>query len=1106
MAQFKRTLFATSYFGKSFVFTGEYFTRTVNSGDPFTGPVEVRIKATLPEMVYDMSNDAWTKPANWTYHATNRTRRTNTNGASIDFFACSDKIVLHFTKGDNNGIAKVTVKGDDNVEVVHQVNTATTNVFALNREYQNTWVKVSNTDGKQIILEKATARVGSIRAQAYAAPVFSGQRPTEENINTVFPNTSPIRFPNGMVPNAQGYIEGITTSSFTNQQAVVLKLILATSDTDPESSPVIDEITFYSGDIHSYSDDTGVWEAAINMNNVASQSNVQFRRTKRVDFNVEEPDISLSNPNWWDAYMAIRSTSRKITASDTSIPSDSNIASGTYWQPKTATYRKYRAVVVPRVSLSHIGNGGFTETKEEGALLYGPFSAQSMGYINTKITNWNDLTQHLGFPSVPEGTEVAIQLYDTPDVQTYLPVYERILSASYMPIKIPLSLPEAYQELYIRIVIRSTPGTQSPVLDYHKITNQMYYTKTIHYKNNLVSGLDNIAGDKALPSSPDGTKQLNNIAASNFTIPSNAVNRRYSLTYTPVYSNQMSVYFGNAQGIPLSNSSKLGNVGSMRVFSLVQPIDPRASTQPVNSNTLYWHYQYDGGTVNFPIKSEQEVGTDFTPDLLSRKKYRFQLLRGWPKEYFTLPINLDWQSVSDIVGHSVDVLKSKNPNVLLYNDKITAGVKIELPNNSLNENVTIKFKSTNREFTERSIWNGQTENDYTIADVSTSSTNVEEWVSEERFFAGILNPNNTDGSYIRTQKLGANGEIVNAAMTSNTDSSLSYINLAQEHGVAIEDLLLVNNLLHRYGDLDELTVAPGDVYIIPGKPALPYIPPEVWVETQNPYIVEIISNTVRKTFDNILLPDHTIIAGSDDEEAVSYTTKESVQKTHKLTRGNIRNGRDAIPYSNVNRVIRVVNDVNGTVYSPYVKVGATESGDYILDNNTINWNTAHANSKEPLAGETYTIQFTHHIVEDLKIIYTSDYKEKVSYDKLWRSPEVKVIDKVVGPDQELLIDLPESYTFAGYNRALQNVSYVVEDNDLWVQSSIVEVDGANKLLLTLNGKDPKRNWHPTIETGFYYLNNQEYYLYSEPIEHSFAEEEIPIIENISYTNNGMKLS
>ena len=62
-----------------------------------------------------------------------------------------------------------------------------------------------------------------------------------------------------------------------------------------------------------------------------------------------------------------------------------------------------------------------------------------------------------------------------------------------------------------------------------------------------------------------------------------------------------------------------------------------------------------------------------------------------------------------------------------------------------------------------------------------------------------------------------------------------------------------------------------------------------------------------------------------------------------------------------------------------------------------------------------------------------------------------------------------------------------------------------QITLSLNGEDPNVNWYPTIQTGFYYLNDQEHYLYSRPIETVYNDKDIPVIRNVEYTGEGLKI-
>src|SRR5699024_8551570 len=113
---------------------------------------------------------------------------------------------------------------------------------------------------------------------------------------------------------------------------------------------------------------------------------------------------------------------------------------------------------------------------------------------------------------------------------------------------------------------------------------------------------------------------------------------------------------------------------------------------------------------------------------------------------------------------------------------------------------------------------------------------------------------------------------------------------------------------------------------------------------------------------------------------------------------------------------------------------------------------------------------------------------------------------VVTPDRDVWLELPAPEEYLEYSNTVEQVDYVVEDSDLWVNSSLVDTDEGPMIRLSFDGKDPKRNWFPTINKGFYYLNDQEYYMYSEPIQHYFDEEYIPVIEEVHYNSNGLSMN
>ena len=1099
MSQFKRALFAVSQFGKAYAFSGTYYTRIVDAGEPFTGKVDLKIKAVLPTMLYHMQTDSWSLIDGFQRSGSDTSAKAQKTGAQAIFFACTDKVSLHFKKVTGGGSVSISVKNDTTGEIAtHTVNTEVSDKLELNMPYANHFITITTTSASPVTILYAQARVASLDVKVKSSATYLEKDPTK------LEQTHAVVFPNGLEPNPEGYIIAQTKSELKAQRMVSAELFLATSDSDPLSSPVVDSIIFSSGNITDYAE-SGYWYCALNMNSIAENVDKVFRRVKKINFGGTQKAPHTDSPNWWDNYLALRSTSKSATASDKSIPSDTNTRRTIFWKPTTATYRTYNGVTVPRISLAQEGNGGFSESKNLGSLFYGPFSAKSMNHAHSAITAWTQLEQRAGFPLDYNKTAITMQVWNTTNIADYYPVYEVELSGNNNPHQIALRLSELHQEIYLRFVFTNATNTQSPVLDFSKLYGRLHFMRRLSYKASL-SGLDNHEPQKLLATQPVGTKFQQKVARTIFGFPTLVNRPSYQLEYTPKYPNQVSLYFGNASGQNIL-PTQLTAASELSIFSRTTPEEPSLSTTNVLSNKLYWHYQYDGGSVFYPSTTKREVGTDFTPNLLQGKKYQFHLSSGWADESFVLPSRMTWYQVSDVVGKDISALQNKNPNVLVYNGFIPEGTRILFPNETKNPLVNIRFSNEKR-LTSQSLWNGNSKNDNVLATVQGESFKAVDWTSEEHFFVGVLNPNNLDKSYVRTQNL-LDGNTDTKRMQNREAVVKTYKELAEQFEVPLEDMLLANNKLQYFGDPShpEATVQPGESYVLPGRASLPQIPPEVWYEGTNPYRVEVLTNTVRRTDDYLLLPDSTIVSGSDDQPAISFTTKESLEKTQTLTRGSFANGKDNLSYANVLKIIKIVRDRDGTIYTPYSKNGTSEMGDYKHTPGTgiIDWSPSYSGSKEPAAGETYTVTFTQGIVSSMKVIYSSPYKEKAAFDKLWRSKETKVVHAVVGPNEELLLPLPSIDTFSDATNGLRNVSHVVEDDDLWVQSSVVRTEEGERLLLTMNGKDPKRNWHPTIETGFYYLNNDEYYLYSEPITHQFGEEDIPLLEGIHYEEKGLKL-
>lgn len=302
----------------------------------------------------------------------------------------------------------------------------------------------------------------------------------------------------------------------------------------------------------------------------------------------------------------------------------------------------------------------------------------------------------------------------------------------------------------------------------------------------------------------------------------------------------------------------------------------------------------------------------------------------------------------------------------------------------------------------------------------------------------------------------------------------------------------------------------GKVYIA-GLKLTKDINSKEWTPSKNDNIKEIKS---AYEYSNIIdegsyepMPEESIILGSDTDDVLKYTFVESEAVTNEIKRGPVLNGRDALLYSNPQRVFSVVDVKTGYIYQPYSRgVNGVETGDYILKDGYIDWSPAHKLAKEPLTGAWYKVTYTYNTVDTLRITMTSDYVEKSGYNKLWKSPEIKEVEGIANPEEDFKYKLPPAKDFKEYSDNLTDIEYLVEDNDLWIKTFIKKIDGEDYLIGTMNRENPKRNWYPTINTGFYFLQNQEYYMYSSPLEHNFSEEALPIIKDISYQNGGGLLS
>jgi hypothetical protein len=297
------------------------------------------------------------------------------------------------------------------------------------------------------------------------------------------------------------------------------------------------------------------------------------------------------------------------------------------------------------------------------------------------------------------------------------------------------------------------------------------------------------------------------------------------------------------------------------------------------------------------------------------------------------------------------------------------------------------------------------------------------------------------------------------------------------------DLRYVNKM-----DSGEPTV--GSTIIIPPLITLPRIDPKAKVG-DNPYQIDIVYNSVQQG-GRIVPDDRIVVRDLKIEYAPTQVYRERVQ------RNDIPHGKDVLGNGRVISVQGIWNNlaVGVTDVSDY-----EEDLDYVLDGNFISWAPTEGLSQEPTGGADYYVTYTYNRVKSITITMGSDYEEEGGVNRVWRSPEVKEFSGTCSPGVDHKAELPSATTWEGASDPnIEDLEYIVEDNDLWVKTWIQQEDTKYYAIGSLQDRIPKDNWFPTIETGFYYAGKDEYYLFSESIRVEPTDAEMARSENIKYVD------
>lgn len=1061
MAQYKHNFYGTSYYGKTNAYSGVYETDEILTEEPLNNTFTFTIKADLPQAHYDYTKEEIERNhEEWSAHTSNSGNvyiKSSRADTKVFFKGTCDAFTLHYLAGpDGSRDVKIEIK------TIQTNNVETKQTFTLNTYAATFQEKVHRIEGLPFGQQEVLIYLGpthSTNTYLYFwklvvdATHITVETRARYGSKGAWTNYAPCTYTKQLV-NGRTFILTGNSPSYAGKDRIQVRLYLASSDN--KLSPIIYEIKTVSGDTNNRTED-GYWIADINMNEVARGIGKTFARVKSVDWNDETPV---------GTYITYRSQSS---------------SNGTTWTPRTIPYRKGTY----RVRLKEGRQYGYVTST-----LIDP-TARNRYLTNLGWTTWEDISH---VPPDDVSTGITYYFLDSKDNEML-----RIED----PWKAQSHLLEALggRPFKLRIRLFRRFDKSSPAVDEITFQNRLYFEQDKVVSNTTISAVDNFN---------TGEKRVFDLSTLTYDFPPEI--GKHDVTYKLIDEttrppelgpNDVYIYLESEKD-QISRSNETSNPND-KVWAVA-----RGRNADEEGGALR-HYQYGGGVSYYDDIRSVEMTSAFTPSLKSNKEYRYYVKSGWPTQYHTVRPGETLNTIALLYGTTVEDILSLPQNAYLnepadikgtpqsvYNEDgtIKPQYQVEIPNDTLNENVSVYWKSEEgvpakqrTNLTEKSAHNARLrniaslENDEVAGLVAEAYAKGEvDWVSDEKTYEGVINLNNIPKAYDRVHRVPDSG--VDMEHSHTVKEGETYESIAELYGVYEEDIRWKNNAIDK-SPTD--SPAPGTVLIIPAKVILPIIPPEVKI-SESPYEVQIIHNSVRVRGE---LADNSIINHVQLE--IEYVEDERTRVPVK--RGSTPHTADALPNSNIIEVIGVYNSLEESVDAPYYIQGT----DYLVVNNYIDWSLTSAMSQEPPSGSEYYVSYRYRKPVGVRVIIDSDYQVQIGADKLWRSSEIKEFTGICEPDKDFVQELPPFTEWPDYNtKDVYGLEYVIEDNDLWVKTWIEEKNGKSYIRGSLLGKQPKDYWAPYIHTGYYYLGKEEYYLFSEEKVESFAESDVPIAKNVSY--------
>lgn len=1024
MAQYGHNWYGTAYYGKTNAFSGWYETRKIFTDEPLKATMQLRVRAALPSASYGPEgNEVREVAGEWSRDIMGEKITSSSTNAELLLKATCDNFVIRYEQRTIG--AKVTIQvtstptGGSPVVTNHTLNTQSTSVNS-HATFQIPGLKFGL---QEVRIKMAT---DSPAGAPFHFKGFTGR--TADITLEAKAGTSPETF--GAYSKLSTTITHVTddlydvvaqSPSYAGKSWVQVKLYLASSDN--ETTPEVDYVEMSAGDTSNRTEN-GTWSAVFNMEQIATSAGVSFATVEEVTWTENVPAATEMN---------LRSQSAlRNMAADWSV------------EKKTVPYRQG----VNRLRLKPGFNKGWVDT---------PFNAPAWRpYVST--VQWEQWDDQSFLPPDSSGTSV---VYDFISIQkdNAANPYIRITNPMYQAERNLRGTRLRNFDHTVRIHLNRTAGKQTPVVDFLHLDSLMRYEQDIVINDMEFSAVD-------FENTGKGVVLDTRTISSQFKIPAETSNPVYELVDLTARPQEVSLYL---------ETEKNEAIRSNRTQTLQNKIWVESKT-----DKLPRHFQYGGGQVSFPLKEEVRMAPTFTPQLKSDLRYRYYVENGWPTLTYRVQEGQDLETIASLNGLTWSELYEANPNATRNSDgSLLVGQNLTLPNESVNSDVKIYWKSNLTSLTSKSSHNAllsgttNVENDSVMAEVEEASTyGWVDWVSEEKIYDGVVNLNDIRGDYRRTH-LTPDGQS-SAQIEYESVEGDSYASIASRFGVNAADIQRLNGV-----SVEEAAPLPGTLVQVPSRIVLPALHPKA-VVSENPYQLDIIYNSVKKVDGQILESGHITLY------PIEITYKQVERTGVEVTRGGIPNGKDLLPEARILSVQRVDRGI----------VQYAKNLEYTLDGNHINWSGAGA---EPPIGEVYTVNYTVEVPDKVTVRIDTNYQEEGGVDRIWRSPEVKAFSGLCRPGEDHVVPLPDFEEWEGLpNSQVEDLQYIVEDNDIWVKTWVEKRGDQWYLIGSLQDRVPKDNWFPTIESGYYYLGKDEYYLFSEPMEIEPGEREMPIAENVTF--------